>query len=61
MGVRHCLGLKWKMKMSDEEILIAYMQMKIKHKDWHAVADAAMDLRELVYAIKLNELVIMGK
>lgn len=35
------------LEMSDRDILIAYMQMKIRHSDWHAVADAAMDLREL--------------
>lgn len=33
--------------MSERDVLIAYMQMKISHGDWHAVADAAMDLREL--------------
>ena len=27
--------------------LIAYLLMKVTAKDWHAVADAAMDLREI--------------
>lgn len=26
---------------------LAYLRMKIEQKDWHGVADAAMDLREL--------------
>lgn len=26
--------------------LIAYMKMKIDDKDWHGVADAAMDIRD---------------
>lgn len=29
------------------EELISYMRMKITHEDWHGVADAAMDLREV--------------
>ena len=27
--------------------LIEYMKMKIEEEDWHAVADASMDLREI--------------
>lgn len=26
---------------------LVYLRMKIEQKDWHGVADAAMDLREL--------------
>lgn len=29
------------------ETLISYMLMKAAQRDWHGVADAAMDLREL--------------
>ena len=29
------------------EVLIEYLTMKTDEQDWHAVADAAMDLREL--------------
>lgn len=29
------------------EILISYMQEKIIESDWHGVADAAMDLRDI--------------
>lgn len=36
------------------EIMIAYLRMKVAEKDWHAVADAAMDLRELEVRIKLE-------
>ncbi len=28
-------------------MLIAYLSSKVKAADWHAVADAAMDLREI--------------
>lgn len=27
--------------------MIAYIQLKIREKDWHAVSDAANDLREM--------------
>lgn len=29
------------------ETYLRYMQMKIEQRDWHGVADCAMDLREL--------------
>jgi hypothetical protein len=29
------------------EQLIAYLRMKTEEEDWHGVADAAMDLREV--------------
>ena len=38
--------------------LIAYMRIKIDQGDWHAVADAAMDIRELEAKIKVYELVL---
>jgi hypothetical protein len=31
----------------NRDTLIAYLQMKVGEEDWHGVADAAMDLREL--------------
>lgn len=34
--------------------LIAYLQMKVDEADWHGVADAAMDLRELEVALRLT-------
>lgn len=33
--------------MSDEEILVAYLKLMARRKDWHGVADAANDLRVL--------------
>lgn len=27
---------------------VAYIRMKTQERDWHAVADAAMDIRELL-------------
>lgn len=35
--------------------LIDYMRVKIDQGDWHAVADAAMDIRELEAKIKVYE------
>lgn len=36
-------------KEADDQIneLVSYIHLKVKAKDWHAVADAAMDIREL--------------
>jgi len=34
-------------------LLINYLKMKIEESDWHGVADAAMDLRELEVRISL--------
>jgi len=33
--------------------LTEYLIMKVRVKDWHAVADAAMDIRELEAKIKI--------
>lgn len=33
--------------------LTSYMQTKIEARDWHAVADAAMDIRELEAKIEV--------
>jgi len=33
--------------MSDIEVMIAYLMLKVKQRDWHGVADAAMDIREM--------------
>ena len=35
--------------------LIDYMRVKIDQGDWHAVADAAMDIRELEAKLKVYE------
>ena len=33
--------------MTERNTLIKYLMVKIISEDWHAVADAAMDLREI--------------
>ena len=33
--------------------LVAYLQSKVDAHDWHGVADAAMDLRELDAALRM--------
>lgn len=32
--------------------MITYLQLKVEEEDWHGVADAAMDLREIDAAIE---------
>jgi hypothetical protein len=32
---------------AEREILIAYLKMKVEIEDWHGIADAAMDIREV--------------
>jgi len=36
------------------EILIEYLKMKVFQMDWHGVADAAMDIRELEKQIQVE-------
>lgn len=36
-----------KQLVEQRDVLIAYLASKADAEDWHAVADAAMDLREL--------------
>jgi hypothetical protein len=37
--------------------MIAYLRLKVDEEDWHGVADAAMDLREIEAKLELtNEL-----
>ncbi len=43
------------MQLAEQKrIMIDYLQMKVNEQDWHAVADAAMDLRELEIQIKFT-------
>lgn len=37
-------------------LLISYLRMKTDEMDWHAVADAAMDLREMEAELKVYRL-----
>mgnify|MGYP003337944982 CR=1 FL=1 len=36
------------------EILIEYLKMKVEQLDWHGVADAAMDIREVEKQIQVE-------
>lgn len=38
--------------LRQKEVVIDYMYQKIKAEDWHAVADAAMDIRDLEAEMK---------
>ncbi len=38
-----------------KERMIDYLKLKIEESDWHGVADAAMDIREIEAAIKVWE------
>lgn len=35
------------------ELMVNYLKMKVEEQDWHAVADAAMDLREIDTEIRI--------
>ena len=41
--------------MTDREILIQYLLMKVRQEDWHGVSDAANDLREMDAREKIAE------
>lgn len=43
------MDIKAEIQKIDKRIegMTAYLLLKVDHKDWHAVADAAMDIREL--------------
>jgi len=40
-------GGKYMEQTSPIEVMTAYLLLKVKQKDWHGVADAAMDIREM--------------
>jgi len=33
--------------MTDKEVMIEYLLLKVRQQDWHGVSDAAMDIREM--------------
>lgn len=37
-----------------KKTLLEYLKMKVTQEDWRSVADAAMDLREIEVALRLN-------
>lgn len=32
---------------TDKAVMLQYLLLKVKQEDWHGVADAAMDIREM--------------
>lgn len=41
--------------IQQREIMIQYLKLKVFLEDWHGVADAAMDIRELEAKYKIQE------
>lgn len=52
--------LKDKLKQQEEErkAIISYLRTKTDSEDWHAVADAAMDLREIEARIMVIDIAL---
>jgi hypothetical protein len=48
-------GGKYMSQVSETEVMIAYLMLKVKQRDWHGVADAAMDIREMEAREKKDE------
>jgi len=42
-------------QVTDTEVMVAYLKLKVKQRDWHGVADAAMDIREMEAREKKDE------
>lgn len=42
---------------SHRERMLNYLNLKVSAEDWHGVADAAMDLREIDSALKALEII----
>jgi len=40
--------------VSETEVMVAYLLLKVQQRDWHGVADAAMDIREMEAREKKN-------
>lgn len=39
--------------LNEKKGLIDYLKLKVLQEDWHGVADAAMDIREIVAKIEV--------
>jgi hypothetical protein len=39
--------------LKERETMIEYLHLKVEIEDWHGVADAAMDLREIDVRLKM--------
>lgn len=37
-----------------KDLLVKYLLLKVEEQDWHGVADAAMDLREIEIELQLE-------
>ena len=37
---------------TDIDVMVAYLLLKVKQRDWHGVADAVMDIREMEARMK---------
>lgn len=37
---------------TDIDVMVAYLLLKVKQRDWHGVADAANDIREMEARMK---------
>lgn len=40
---------------TQKEIMLLYLQIMIAREDWHGVADAAMDLRDMAVAESMRK------
>jgi hypothetical protein len=41
-------------QVSETEVMVAYLLLKVKQRDWHGVADAANDIRVMEAEEKKN-------
>ena len=55
----------WRIRMNElldqKKGLIEYLKLKVIQEDWHAVADAAMDIREVVAKIEIFQQLLEKK
>jgi hypothetical protein len=42
--------------LKDKSGMIEYLKLKLDQEDWHGVADAAMDIREIVAKLEILEM-----
>ena len=47
---------------TDIDVMVAYLLLKVKQRDWHGVADAANDIREMeAYLSSMPTLTVVPK
>ena len=54
-GCGECRAAKFDGLKPQKATLVDYLKMKVELEDWHAVSDAANDLRELEVRIKCQD------